>query len=88
MKNQSFIWEPTNVFENTTINVEDGGECADMFFYNNPGSAPVTIGGSYVLDPGNTLSLPAFGRERQTGIYTISFAGGSGHLVISRKRYR
>lgn len=82
-----FKWNFTLIYENTVINFEDGGTCADAFLYNNTGSAPALIGGAIELQPGQTLALGAFGQEIQMGVHTIEFTGGSGSLVLAKKQY-
>lgn len=82
-----FKWNFTPIYENTVVNILDGGPCADCFFYNNTSSAPVLIAGCMELQPGQTLSLSAFGPEIQEGVHTVEFTGGSGTLVLAKKQY-
>ena len=86
--NKLFTWILTPIYESTTIFIEDGGACSDVFLYNNNTSVTAIINGSIILAPGSNLSLPAFGLEQQTGSITINFSGGNGNLIVGRKRYK
>jgi|LakMenE01Jun11ns_1017448.scaffolds.fasta_scaffold8191980_2 hypothetical protein len=86
---KKFTWTFQNVYENTAVDIEDGATCADLFIYNNPKSNAVLINGSVALPAGQTLSLPAFGIERQEGTLLFDFGvTGKGWITIGRKRYK